>query len=80
MRGVAPTLGLTLPQKQKVTGIQLMVLLGLVDHNKVRFGQFRVRAIFGNKCVGFALVWADVTTEAKSDVDSTNGPFRTCGS
>ena len=48
-------------------GIQLMVILGLVDHNKVRFGPFRVCAIFGNKCVVFALVWADVTTEAKRD-------------
>ena len=63
-----------------MTGIRPMDLLGLVDHNKVRFGEFGVCASFRNKCVSGTLVWADVTTEAKCDGDSTDGPFRTRGS
>ena len=60
-------------------GIRPMDLLGLVDHNKVRIAEFGVCAIFGNKCVGCTHVWADVTTEAKRDGDSCDGPFRTRG-
>ena len=63
-----------------MTGIRPMDLIGLVDHNEVCFGEFGVCAIFGNKCVGFAHVWADVTTEAKRDGDLSDGPFRTRGS
>ena len=62
-----------------MTGIRPMDLLGLMDYNKVRFGQFRVCAIFGNKCVGCTHVLADVTTEEKRDGDSSDGPFRTRG-
>ena len=63
-----------------MTGIRPMDLLGLVDHNKVRFDEFGVCAIFGNKCVGLHPRLADVTTEAKRDGDSSDGPFRTRGS
>ena len=63
-----------------MTGIRPIDLLGLVDITKfVSVNSEYVRSSALNAW-GCTNVWADVTTEAKRDGDSSVGPFRTRGS